>query len=965
MRLWVDGQCFQTASRLRGIGRYVHEFTRCIVENHPEVELLISFNAAMGEAAIEARDVVSGWIKAENIYVWHGASEAGETIEGHSTNRQLSHIALAHHVNCLKPNVALSTSPFEGFNDIAVPLLPGPFCAVPIASIFYDAIPLHFPERYLADTHTLACYKRRLAAFGDFSANLCISEFSRNELLERHPHANAVNIVAGVSSELSTSLNERELTDSQQKYGSYVLYVGGLDWRKNVGLIIDAFALLPSTLRNRYKLVLAGDHPKGLVSQLISQWNKYNLLPDNLVCVGHVSEQELASLYKGALALVQPSFMEGFGLTALEAITCGTPALAARAGALPEVVGDEAALFDPSSSQQLSALLYKLMVDTSFRQQLLARGAEQASRFSWTKSASIALEALKKIAADNTALPDKEISRQRIAREWQLTKSQLPLAARTLSLAEPLEQESPRLIVDATSTTLVDHATGIQRVVKNICREFARQDTPDGNKIISYCVDENGWLDTGGKLRPPTSIEPTSRVRFRNSDTILMLDSSWELYQWHGTYLCGFRIRGMEIVSCLYDMVPLRTPAFCDPNMPVIFSQWFRSALTHSTGFVCISRAVADELYAMLEAVSFPHRMKIGYWQLGADFVGGGSDGPADALQQTKPAKLRPVVLMVGTLEPRKGHRVALDAFESLWLAGVDVELVIVGKKGWGVQALADRIRGHPEYGRHLVWHEGIDDATLRGLYESCDVLLAASFAEGFGLPIVEAGYFGKPLIASDLPVFREVAKGAVSARFFKTGSAEDLADAVRDFLAEADARHENLPRSKWPNWRESADQLDDVVLGGNWYRVYEPREQKDYVAFGDLGRIRMETPLEPSERVHALRLVEGPVSEDNGSTLKFIVGVTNLSSKIWSSDGRPDGNFRVALSYHILTGNGKMLQFDNPRVHIPFVHLPGDVHYMALAVPADWKARGARYVDIEMLQEGVAWFGKPLRVAL
>jgi glycosyltransferase involved in cell wall biosynthesis len=965
MRVWVDGQCFQTASKLRGIGRYVREFTRCIAENHPEVELLISFNAAMGEAAIEARQVVSAWIRAENIYVWHGASEAGETTEGYSSNRQLSHIALAHHVNCLKPNVALSTSPFEGFNDIAVPLLPDPFCAVPIASIFYDAIPLHFPERYLTDTHTLACYKRRLGAFDDFAANLCISEFSTNELIERHPRANAVNIVAGVSSELSALLNERELPDASQKYGPYVLYVGGLDWRKNVGLIVDAFALLPSMLRNRYKLVLAGDHPKGLLSQLISQWNRYNLLPDNLVCAGHVSEQELASLYKGALALVQPSFMEGFGLTALEAITCGTPALAARAGALPEVVGDDTALFDPSSSQQLSALLYRLMVDSSFRQQLLARGAEQAHRFSWAKSASIALEALKKIAIDDTALPDRETSRRRIAREWQPSRSQLPLAARILSLAEPLEEETPRLIVDATSTVLVDHATGIQRVVKNICREFGRPDSPVRNKIVSYCIDENGWLDTGGQLTRPAYIEPTSRVRFHNTDTILMLDSSWELYQWHGTYLRGFRIRGMEVVSCLYDMVPLRTPAFCDPNMPVIFSQWFRSALTHSTGFVCISRAVADELYAMLEAVSFPHRMKIGYWQLGADFVGGGQDGPADARQQTKPANLRPVVLMVGTLEPRKGHRVALDAFEALWLAGVDVELVIVGKKGWGVQALAERIRGHPEYGRHLLWHEGIDDAALRRLYESCDVLLAASFAEGFGLPIVEAGYFSKPVIASDIPVFREVAKGAASARFFKAGSAEDLANAVRDFLVEADAWREDLPLSTWPNWRESAEQLDDVVLGGNWYKVYEPREHKDYVALGDLGRIGMEVPLEPAERFHALRHVEGPVPQDDGRALKFIVGVTNLSSKTWSSDGRTDGNLRVALSYHILTGNGKMLQFDNPRVYIPFVHLPGDVHYMAIDVPAEWKARGARYVDIELLQEGVAWFGKPLRVAL
>ncbi|WP_163616308.1 glycosyltransferase family 4 protein, partial [Klebsiella pneumoniae] len=81
------------------------------------------------------------------------------------------------------------------------------------------------------------------------------------------------------------------------------------------------------------------------------------------------------------------------------------------------------------------------------------------------------------------------------------------------------------------------------------------------------------------------------------------------------------RLRGAEVISCLYDTVPLRCAAMCDPGMPRVFTEWFKSALTYSTGFVCISKAVADELHAMLAGIAFPRRLKIGYWHLGADFT--------------------------------------------------------------------------------------------------------------------------------------------------------------------------------------------------------------------------------------------------------------------------------------------------------------------------------------------------------
>src|SRR4051812_1474345 len=121
MRLWTDGQFLQTSSRLRGIGRYMMELIRAIAETCPEVEMSISFNAALPDSAIAARLAVESWIAPRNIHVWQGTAARNEY--GRGPVRQLGEVALAHHVACLAPDIALSASPFEGQHDQTAPLL--------------------------------------------------------------------------------------------------------------------------------------------------------------------------------------------------------------------------------------------------------------------------------------------------------------------------------------------------------------------------------------------------------------------------------------------------------------------------------------------------------------------------------------------------------------------------------------------------------------------------------------------------------------------------------------------------------------------------------------------------------------------------------------------------------------------------------------------------------------------------
>jgi glycosyltransferase involved in cell wall biosynthesis len=212
--------------------------------------------------------------------------------------------------------------------------------------------------------------------------------------------------------------------------------------------------------------------------------------------------------------------------------------------------------------------------------------------------------------------------------------------------------------------------------------------------------------------------------------------------------------------------------------------------------------------------------LQVGFFHLGADIDASvPSNGlPPDAHVVLDAVKSRPSFLTVGTVEPRKGQAQALAAFEQLWAAGVDANLVIVGKHGWMVDELAARLNAHPENGKRLFWLAGVSDEMLLKLYAGSSALLAPSEGEGFGLPLIEAAQHDIPIIARSLPVFREVA--GEHAYYFEGKDPADLAQAVTAWLALW--KEGKAPASTgmpWLTWEQSAHQVVDVVVGGTWYR--------------------------------------------------------------------------------------------------------------------------------------------------
>ena len=188
---------------------------------------------------------------------------------------------------------------------------------------------------------------------------------------------------------------------------------------------------------------------------------------------------------------------------------------------------------------------------------------------------------------------------------------------------------------------------------------------------------------------------------------------------------------------------------------------------------------------------------------------------PKNANQVIGLLSARPTFLSVGTIEPRKAQAQALAAFELLWSEGLEVNLVFVGKQGWMVEALVEKLNNHQELGKRLFWLEGISDEYLEKVYANSTCLIAASEGEGFGLPLIEAAQHKLPIIARDIPVFREVSQE--HAFYFSGVAPQRLASSVGKWL-ELHGRNEH-PQSaglKHLSWNESAAELMRGLIGSN-----------------------------------------------------------------------------------------------------------------------------------------------------
>jgi len=316
-------------------------------------------------------------------------------------------------------------------------------------------------------------------------------------------------------------------------------------------------------------------------------------------------------------------------------------------------------------------------------------------------------------------------------------------------------------------------------------------------------------------------------IDFYHGDKIVYLDLHPALAISHRNFNCQLKDRGVEVYYVIYDLIPIHKPESFVKELSDEFANWIVTT-SYANGVICISQAVADEYIGWL-STHIPMRkteLKVGYFHLGADIKNSvpsnGKPKNADNILTSLHGQLN--FIMVGTLEPRKGHLQMLSCFEELWSQGVEANLLIVGKKGWLSEELVERIKNHNQLGKRLYWFNGVSDEYLDALYKVSSCLIAASEAEGFGLPLIEAGMKGISIIARDIPVFREVA--GEHAFYFKGLDAIEQSVEINQWIdLWHSGQHPVSTNMKCLTWQQSAEQFWDCLSSDVWYHTYKFNE--------------------------------------------------------------------------------------------------------------------------------------------
>lgn len=289
-------------------------------------------------------------------------------------------------------------------------------------------------------------------------------------------------------------------------------------------------------------------------------------------------------------------------------------------------------------------------------------------------------------------------------------------------------------------------------------------------------------------------------AEFRSGDVVLLCDASWNYGAWRAVR--NAQARGARAAFMVHDLMPVRHPQFCAPQVVRIYGRWLDEMVRASDAVICNSAATEQDLRAWAREAGrvLP---PTGSFRLGGDLRPLGDSAPARPQIECFLSGNMPCFAAVGSVEPKKNYGFLLDVFERLWAEGLDVRLLIAGRATAECMDLVRRMKEHPEHGLRLLAVFDASDTEIARIYENCRALVFPSLMEGFGLPLVEARTQGCPVIASDLPVFAELGDGGV---FLYE---RDSAAALRTLLVEharADARP-LCGRMRPFMWKDSAGQ--------------------------------------------------------------------------------------------------------------------------------------------------------------
>ncbi len=365
--VWLDARGAQSVGHAeRGVARYVTEHARALLEVAPDVVGWIGLNpeTSLPDAA---------------RFLQRSGKTARQNGAGPAKQPAIYHVM----------------SPGEAELDLDQ-IWPAWSRTSRLVVTLHDLIPLLMRQQYNADWgHWSTAWIARLGLLGAAQQVLTNSQQTADDAVEhlRIPEERITVIGCGVSERFSSLVRTREeakaiLRASLPKLRpGFLLYVGGLDYRKNLEGTIRAYARLPEATRGDHQLAIVCKLPYHRRVSLRAFALDLGIESRNLLLTGFVADRELAALYRACELFVFPSLYEGAGLPILEAMSCDAPVAASGVSAMPELLGEPAATFDPADPADIARCIGEVLVKPRLIEALRRSSREQAAAHSWKRVA--------------------------------------------------------------------------------------------------------------------------------------------------------------------------------------------------------------------------------------------------------------------------------------------------------------------------------------------------------------------------------------------------------------------------------------------------------------------------------------------------------------------------------------------------------------------------------------------------
>jgi O-antigen biosynthesis alpha-1,2-mannosyltransferase len=746
MRIVLDMQGTQTASRFRGIGRYSSDLAMGVIRNAGSHDVWLALNGGLSESLVGVRSAFEAVMPPGRIVTFDTPDLTAWDRPAHRWRRDVAERLREAFLRDLAPDAVHVSSLFEGTADRAVTSVGWLPADHATGVTLYDLIPLHNPREYLGADWIRDWYMSKVESLKRSDLLLAISAHARQEAIDTL--GIAPERVVNISSAVSPAFHKREVTADDRTTlkavhgidGSYVMYSGAMDRRKNVEALIEAFAALPADVAGEYQLVIAGKVHESDLERLQSAASRHGL-GQRLVFTGYVSDDQLILLYNAADLYVFPSLHEGFGLPALEAMACGVATLGSNTTSVPEVIGRADAMFDPTSVPAITEAMLRALRDRDFHRSLQEHALTHAATFSWDESARRLIGAF------------ESASERRVEKSW-------------VAVSGAIKRRYPELIAAVAAVPRdVDDADEADRIATAAAIASNQEEALHAARTAQPLSETFSWRVEG-------PFDSSYSLALVNREVALALSGSGLQVALHSTEGPGdfpadpAFLRERADIAELHRRVPALSSAQADVTSrllypPRVADMDSRFNLLHDyaweeSGFPA---AWVDSFNESLQGISAlsHHVQKIMIDNGVAVPLSVGSAGvdhwdriEAETGYAIEAKTFR--FLHVSSCFPRKGADVLLNAFGDAFTSSDDVTLVIktfVNPHNDIHRWLEEARQERPGFPDVRIIEEDLSDERLKALYGQCHALVAPSRAEGFGLPLAEAMMSGLPVITT------------------------------------------------------------------------------------------------------------------------------------------------------------------------------------------------------------------------